>query len=120
MSILDLALRAVPHASEQALPVHDWQAADLREHFEERAAIMEHDGLLPRDVAEREAARMTATLARNRGYQWQALRAALAGVPSIQAMIPDRPGQVDALPLGVAKLAIIPGRRVIRQGAHHE
>jgi hypothetical protein len=36
--------------------------------FEERAAILEHDAGLSRPEAERQAARITTTLARNRGY----------------------------------------------------
>ncbi|MGH8570454.1 MAG: hypothetical protein ACREXU_21235 [Gammaproteobacteria bacterium] len=60
---------------------------------------------------------MTATLARNRGYLWPSLRAALAHYPALLAEAPDRPGPVDALPFGVAKLAVLTGRRVVRQGA---
>jgi hypothetical protein len=95
------------------------QAEDLREHFNERAAILEHDANLPREQAEAEAAKMTATLARNRGYTWAALRLAYRDYPAILALLPDRPGVVDELPLGVAKLAILPPRRVISQGPHH-
>jgi hypothetical protein len=62
------------------------------------------------------AARITATLARNRGYLWTSLRTALAGYPELLAKVPDRPGPVDALPLGTAKVAVLKGRRVVRQG----
>jgi hypothetical protein len=74
------------------------ETEDLREHFEERSAILEHDAGLPRAEAEAEAARITATLARNRGYLWVSLRAALADYPVLLAQVPDRPGPVDALP----------------------
>lgn len=96
---------------------HD-DAEDLREHFEERAGILEHDAGLPRPEAEIEAARITATYARNKAYLWASLRAALSDYPALLSQLPDRPGPVDALPLGVAKLAVLTGRRVVRPGAH--
>jgi hypothetical protein len=43
------------------------ETADLREAFEERAGILQYDAGLPRPDAELEAARITATYARNRG-----------------------------------------------------
>lgn len=92
------------------------QSADLLEAFEERAGILEHDGGLTRSQAEQEAARMVATLARNKGYAWATLRKALSEYPSILEQIPDKPGPVDALPLGVPKVAILPNRKVIPQG----
>lgn len=92
------------------------QTADLIEAFEERAGILEHDGGLTEDQAEQEAARMVATLARNKGYTWATLRKALSKYPSILEQIPDKPGPVDALPLGVPKVAILPNRKVIPQG----
>ena len=94
----------------------DDQAEDLREHFEERAGILEHDAGLPRPEAELEAARITATLARNRGYPWASLRAAMADYPILLAQVPDKAGPVDALPLGTAKLAVLNDKRVVRQG----
>lgn len=94
------------------------EADDLREHFTERAAILEYDAGLSRAQAELEAARMTAALARNRSYSWGALRAAMAACPALQAGILDRSGVVDSLPLGVAKLAIHPKRGVMPQGRH--
>ncbi len=93
------------------------EAEDLKEFFEERAGILEHDAGLPRAQAEIEAARITSALARNRGYLWASLRAALAEYPALLTVLPDEPGQVDALPFGVAKVAVLPGRRVVRQGA---
>jgi len=82
------------------------EAGDLKEFFEERAGILEHNAGLPRAEAEREAARMTVTLARNSGYLWASLRAALAGYPGLLAQLPDRPGAVAVLKSG----------RVVRQG----
>lgn len=91
----------------------------LREAFEERAAILEHDAGLSRPQAELEAARMIATKARNLGYTWTALRQSLSRCPELLAMIPDRPGLVDALPLGVSRFAVLPGRVVVKQGRSH-
>jgi len=92
-------------------------ALDLREHFEERAGILEFDAGMPRPEAELEAARITATLARNRGYAWASLRAALADYSALLSQLPDKPGPVDALPFGVAKLVVLRGGRAVRQGA---
>ncbi len=75
------------------------EATDLREFFEERAAILEHDAGLPESEAEFEAGRITSTLARNQGYLWASLREALAEHPELLAQLPDMPGQVDASPL---------------------
>ena len=89
---------------------------DLREHWAERAAILEYDAGLPRAQAEDEASVMTATLARNRGYPWRALRLALAERPDLAAQVPDTLDPVDQLLWGVPRLAILPTRRVIPQG----
>jgi hypothetical protein len=109
-------LRGVGYADPDRLTR---EAEDLAEHFTERAAILEHDANLSREHAEAEAAKMTATLARNRGYTWAALRLAFRDYPAILALLPDRPGVVDTLPLGVAKLVIHPRHGVMPQGAHH-
>ncbi|MGH8584655.1 MAG: hypothetical protein ACREWE_00170 [Gammaproteobacteria bacterium] len=93
------------------------EVEDLKEFFEERSAILEYDAGLPRPEAELEAARITATLARNRGYLWVSLREALAEYPVLLAQLPDMPGPVGALPFGMAKVAVLPGGRVVRQGA---
>jgi hypothetical protein len=60
------------------------EAVDDKEFFEERAGILEHDAGLPGPDAEIEAARITAILARNRGYQWASLRAALSDYPVLR------------------------------------
>lgn len=114
----DIATGDIPigtvQAFEQAAIARE--AEDLREAFEERAGILEFDAGLPKPEAEREAGRITATYARNRGYLWDSLRTALAGYPALLSQLPDKPGPVDALPLGVAKVAVLKDRRVVRQG----
>jgi len=74
------------------------EAEDLREHFEERAGILEYDGGMPRPEAELEAARITATYARNRGDLWDSLRTALVDYPALLTVLPAAPGAVDTLP----------------------
>jgi len=93
------------------------ESQDLREHFEERAGILQHDGGLSKAEAETEAVRITSTYARNQGYLWASLRAALASYPVLLSQLPDKAGPVGDLPLGVATLAVLKGRRVVRQGA---
>jgi hypothetical protein len=73
------------------------EASNLREFFEERTAILEHDAGLPRPEAEAEAARITAMYARNRESPWASLRAALSRYPVLAAQLPDRRGPVDSL-----------------------
>ncbi len=107
------------HKAELLALLHDVlpdTVEDLAEHWNERAAILEYDAGLPRAQAEEQAAAMTATLARNRAYPWQALRLALAERPDLAAQVPDEPGPVDRLLWGPARLAILPSRRVIPQG----
>ena len=87
------------------------EAQDLKEFFEERAGIIEHDAGLPRPEAEREAGRITGTYARNKGYLWASLQAALASYPDLLAMLPDRPGTVDSLPLGTATVHVREGAK---------
>lgn len=103
---------AIPTETAQA---HE-QTEDLREHFEERAGILEHDGGLPRPEAEIEAARITATYARNRGYLWASLRAVFAEYPVLLSQVSATRGTVDTLPFGVAKHAALNGGQVVRQG----
>jgi hypothetical protein len=79
----DIAAGDIPqgtvHAFEPAVVVRETE--DLREHFEERAGILEADAGLPRAEAELEAAKLTTTLARNRGCLWASLRQALSKYP---------------------------------------
>jgi hypothetical protein len=84
----DIPLGAVQAFEQTAIAR---EAEDLAEFFEERSAILEFDAHLARPQAELEAARMTATVARNRGYLWASLRTALAGYPELLAKVPDRP-----------------------------
>jgi hypothetical protein len=47
---------------------------------------------------------------------WASLRAALSGYPALLSQVPDRPGPVDALPLGLSTVAVRKDKRVVRQG----
>ena len=87
------------------------ETEDLKEFFEERSAILEHDAGLPRADAELEAARITATYARNRGYLWASLRSAVSGYPVLLAQVPARAGTVDSLPLGTATVHVREGAK---------
>ena len=84
---------------------------DLREFFEERAAILGFDAGLPRPEGELLAAQITATLARNRRYLLASVRAALADYPVLLAQVPHRPGPVDSLPLGAATAHVREGAK---------
>jgi hypothetical protein len=95
----DIPLGAVQAFEQTAIAR---EAEDLAEFFEERSAILEFDAHLARPQAELEAAGMTATLARNRGFLWASLRSALLHYPALIAQVPDTSGPVDALPFGVA------------------
>jgi hypothetical protein len=96
----DIAAGDIPRGTVQAFEAAAIARAaeDLREYLGERAGILEFDAGLPRPDAELEAARITATLARNRGYLWASLRAALSGYPVLLAQVPQKAGPVDALP----------------------
>ena len=87
------------------------EAADLREFFEERAGILEHDAGLSRAEAELEAARIATAYARNRGYTWPSLRAALADYGLLLSQVPDKPGSVDSLPWGTATVHVREGAK---------
>jgi hypothetical protein len=52
---------------------------------------LEFDAGLPRPEAELEAARITATLARNKRHLWSSLRSAPSHYPALVAYVPDRP-----------------------------
>jgi hypothetical protein len=66
---------------------------------------------LPRADAEAESARITATLARNRGCLWASLRAALAGYPVLLSQVSARAGTVDTLPFGTARVHVREGAK---------
>jgi hypothetical protein len=85
------------------------EARDLR-------VILEHDAGLSRPEAELEAARLAVAYARNRGYLWASLRAALADYPILLSQVPDRPGKVDGLALGLATAHVRKDGRVLKQG----
>ena len=76
------------------------EAEDLREAFEERVGMLEHDAGLPRAEAELQAARIVATVARNRRYAWASLRAALASYPSCWLRCPICPARWTPCPWG--------------------
>lgn len=86
-------------------------ADSLREHFEERAAILECDGGLSRHEAEANARASTGLLARNLGLPWRALREAF-GDPDL----PDTLTPVDGSPYGLPQWCLSPTGRVIQQG----
>ena len=90
-------------------------AENLREHFEERAAILESDGGLSRDEAEANARASTGLLARNLGLPWRALREAL-GDPDL----PDTLTPVDAAPYGLPRWCVSPTGRAMRQGVFRQ
>jgi hypothetical protein len=75
----------------------------LRECFLERVAILAEAGVAE---AELEAARLTAVFARNARFLWVSLRSAFEGRPELLAQLPEGRGQVDALPLGMATVAV--------------
>jgi len=116
--LADIATGDIPIGTVQAYEEASIarEAEDLREHFEERAGIIEHDAGLPRPEAELEAARITSTYARNRGYLWASLRAVFAEHPALLPQFPTTAGVIDALPLGVATIAVLKGGRVVSQG----
>jgi hypothetical protein len=95
--LADIAGGDIPLATVQALEqaAGTREGEDLREAFEERAGILQFGAGLPRADAEAESARITATLARNRGYLWASLRAALAGYPVLLSQVSARAGTVD-------------------------
>ncbi len=101
-------------AHKSAILILLW-AEVLREHFEERAAILEYDGGLPRPEAEEQARRSTALLARNIGAPWAALRQAVE-----DASLPDTPEPVTHTPYPLPAWATTPdGKTVIPQGVIH-
>jgi hypothetical protein len=106
----DIAASDIPlgtvQAFEQAAIARE--AKDLKEAFEERAGILEFSAGMLRPEAELEAARITATLARNRGYLWASLRSALSEYPVLLAQVPDRAGTVHSLPFGTVFFIISP------------
>jgi len=91
-------------------------AETLREHYEERAAILEYDGGLPRAEAETSARASTGLLARNLGLPWAALRLAFD-----DPALPDSLSPVDRPPYGLPAWCLTPDRNPCQQGAYrHE
>lgn len=98
-------------AAKPALLACLW-AETLREHFEERAAILEHDGGLPREEAEASARASIGLLARNLGLPWAALRLVFD-----DPALPDTPDPVDRPPYGLPAWCLTPDRQPCRQGS---
>jgi hypothetical protein len=107
---------------ERWLPVIRERKADLlaylwaevlREHYEERAGILEYDGGLPRAEAEANARASTGLLARNLGLPWAALRLAFN-----DPALPDSPDPVDRPPYGLPAWCTTPDRKPCRQGMY--
>jgi hypothetical protein len=92
----------------------------IRELFVAAGRIFVGLAVMSRSEAVLEAGSIAGTLARNRGYMWASLRTALEGYPELLVMVPDRDGPVDALPLGVARHAVLKDGRVVRQGEFSE
>jgi hypothetical protein len=117
--LADIAAGDIPLGTVQAFEAAAIarEVDDLEEFFEERNAILEHDAGLRRANAEAEAARIVATYARNRGYLWASLRAALSGdTPFCPLRRPTRPARWTPCPLGVATVAVLKDKRVVGRG----
>jgi hypothetical protein len=109
-------LRSHKKVIQAVLVQADLEVEVLRELFDATALILDGLGCMPADAARLEGARVAGALARNRRYRWTSLRTVLEGHPKIQAMVPDKGGVVDALPLGVARHAVLKDGRVEKQG----
>jgi hypothetical protein len=109
-SRLSDTLKEAVRAAKADLLVCLW-AEMLREHYEERAAILEHDGGLPRAEAEVSARASTGLLARNLGLPWAALRLAFN-----DPALPDSPDPVDKPPYGLPAWCLGPDRKPCKQG----
>jgi hypothetical protein len=111
-SRLSDTLKEAVRAAKNDLLACLW-AEMLREHYEARAAILEHDGGLPRTEAEANARASTGLLARNLGLSWAALRLALNDLA-----LPDSPDPVDRPPYGLPAWCLSPDRKPYKQGKH--
>jgi hypothetical protein len=97
---------------KHALLAYLW-AEMLREHYEERAGILEHDGGLPGTEAEANARASTGLLARNLGLPWAALRLAFN-----DPALPATHDPVDRPPYGLPAWCLSPDRKPCRQGGY--
>lgn len=106
--------RPILKAHKAELVHHLW-AENLRDHFEERAAILEHDGGLGREDAEEQARRATGLLARNLSAPWAALREALN-----DPALPNTAAPVDRAPYGLPVWCVAPDLQTpVQQGVFH-
>jgi hypothetical protein len=113
-------LKAHKPAILEALARESDEVEGLKELFEGCFRVLDDFVGASKEASQLEAGRVTATLARNRGYLWSSLRTVLAGHPALLAQIPDKAGPVDALPLGVATVAVLKDKNVVKQGVWQE
>jgi hypothetical protein len=111
-SRLSDTLKEAVRAAKNDLIAYLW-AEMLREHYQERAGILEHDGGLPRAEAEASARASAGLLARNLGLPWAALRLALD-----DPALPDSHDPVDRPPYGLPAWCTTPDRKPCRQGGY--
>jgi hypothetical protein len=83
---------ALSRHKAEILAILEAQSHDLREIYEERAAIMEHAGGLPRQEAEREAKRIAWRYACQRGVANGVFIAALEDPEAVKAVLQDTHG----------------------------
>lgn len=108
--------RWVPLIKEHkaALIRHLW-VEHLRDHFEERAAILEHEAGLSQQDAEEQARRATGLLACATGVTWSMLREAV-GDPSL----PDTATPVLRSPYPLPEWALSADGRPCKQGTYRD
>ena len=87
----------------------------LREHYEERAGILEYDGGLSRAEAEANARASTGLLARSLGLPWAALRLAFD-----DPALPATHDPVDRPPYGLPAWCLSPDQTGRKQNAEME
>ncbi len=85
----------------------------LQEFYQERSAVLQYDGGLPRAEAEAAARASVSLLARAAGMPWRALRQALG-----DDKLPDADSPVDTLPYGLPRWTTTPNGAVVPQGVH--
>jgi hypothetical protein len=107
-TVMARQMRSIQEASDEA--------EAIRELFVATGRILVGLAVMSRSEAVLEAGRIAGPLARNRRYRWTSLRTALEGYPELLARVPDRDGVVDSLVFGLATVAVLKDRHVLRQG----